>query len=146
MNYEIDQAQTQTMISMLSPTGEGLTFQSFDDNTDRANKALIKQYHGSLSINAQRLEKLNQQGAGVFITVNATDGQGRTKGNITAVRALFIDFDSADTERLEMLLTLALPPNLVIESSTAKHHAYWIAEGIPLDNFTQWQKHLISYF
>ena len=140
MNYEIDQAQTQTMISMLSPTGEGLTFQSFDDNTDRANKALIKQYHGLLSTNAQMLEKLNQQGAGVFITVNATDGIARKKENITAVRALFIDFDSANTKRLDMLLGLPVPPNLIIESSTDKHHAYWVADGILLDNFTLWQK------
>lgn len=146
MNYEIDQAQTQTMISMLSPTGEGLTFQSFDDNTDRANKALIKQYHGSLSTNAQRLEKLNQQGAGVFITVNSTDGIARKKENITSVRALYVDFDSVEPERLDMLLCLHIPPNLVIESSTAKHHAYWVADGIPLDNFTLWQKQLIAYF
>ena len=114
MDYDIEQAQT--MISMLSPTGEGLTFQSFDDNTDRANKALIKQYHGLLSTNAQMLEKLNQQGAGVFITVNATDGIARKKENITAVRALFIDFDSANTKRLDMLLGLPVPPNLIIES------------------------------
>ena len=144
MNYDIDQAQT--MISMFSPTGEGLTFQTFDDNADRHSKAMIKQYHGSLDIHAPMLSQLNEKGAGVFITVNSTDEQGRSKNHITAVRALFIDFDSADSERVNRLLTEPFPPNLIIESSPDKHHAYWIADGIPLDNFTKWQMQLINYF
>ena len=144
MRHDIEQAQT--MLNMLSPTGDGLTFQTFDDNADEPNKALIKQYHGSLKTYAPMLSKLNEQGAGVFITVNSTNGQGRTKSHITAVRALFIDFDSADYERVDRLLIETFPPNLIVESSTNKHHAYWLADDIPLDKFTQWQKRLISYF
>lgn len=144
MTYDIEQAQT--MLDMLAPDGKGLTFQTFDDNADRGSKGVIKQFHGALSTHAQSLAQFNERGAGVFITINATDGKARTKKNITAVRAVYVDFDSADPKRLDMLLNLPLPPSLIVESSTDKHHAYWIADGIPLDSFTQWQKTLISYF
>ena len=144
LTYDLEQAQT--MLNMLAPNGEGLTFQTFDDNVDRGSKAIIKQYHGALSTHTQTLVQLNERGAGVFITINATDGKARTKKNITAVRSVYVDFDSADPKRLDMLLNLPLLPTLIVESSTDKHHAYWIADGIPLDNFTQWQKTLISYF
>ena len=127
LTYDLEQAQT--MLTMLAPDGEGLTFQTFDDNTDRgkADKLSAMTFHGSLSTHAPRLKNLNAKGAGVFITVNATDGRGRKADNITAVRALISDFDDADPKRLDRLLNLPIPPNLVIESSTDKHHAYWIA-------------------
>ena len=141
-----DMQQAQAMLRMLAPDGGGFTFQTFDDNADRSKKALTKQYHGSLETHSANLSKLNSEGAGVFVTVNATDGLGRRKGNITAVRALFVDFDTADPERLDRLLTEPLPPNLIVESSNDKHHAYWIADGITLDNFTRWQKLLIEYY
>ena len=86
LTYDLEQAQT--MLTMLAPNGEGLTFQTFDDNADRGSKAVIKQYHGALSTHAQSLTQLNEHGAGVFITINATDGKARTKKNITAVRAV----------------------------------------------------------
>jgi len=146
MSHTYDMQQAQTMMSMLAPNGGGFTFQTFDDDADRSKKALTKQFHGSLEKHTASLSKLNGEGAGVFVTVNATDGLGRRKGNITAVRALFVDFDTADPERLDRLLTEPLPPNLIVESSTDKHHAYWIADGIALDNFTRWQKLLIEYF
>lgn len=146
MKYDIEQAQT--MLNMLSPNGEGLTFQTFDDNADKekSDKLPAAVFHGSLSKHEQRLAQLNEKGAGVFITVNSTDEQGRSKSHITAVRALFIDFDSADNERVKRLLIEPFPPNLIIESSPDKHHAYWLADGIPLDMFTEWQKVLIRYF
>lgn len=146
LTYDLEQAQT--MLDMLAPDSESLTFQIFDDNADKgkANKLPAMTFHGSLSKHAKRLEKLNEQGAGVFITVNATDGIARKKENITAVRALYVDFDIQDSDRLKHLTSLDLKPSLIVESSPSKHHAYWIADGIPLDRFTEYQKKLIDFF
>lgn len=87
------------------------------------------------------LIKLNSKGYGIFMTINKTDGKGRSKKNITEVRAVFADLDGAP-------LSPALDdlPNLVVESSPGKYHCYWfIGIGdngsiLPLEAFRQVQK------
>ena len=128
-----------------TPT-EPFTFQTFDDNADRNDKALTRQFHGTLDQHAQVLHALNAKGAGVYVTVNATDGKGRKAANITAVRALFVDFDAPDDDRVARLLGLPIPPTVIVESSQGKHHAYWVVDGIALDEFSVYQKQLIAYF
>lgn len=133
-------------MTLLSLLGTHHTFQTFDDNADRKDKALARQFHGTLDEHAHTLHALNAQGAGVYVTVNATDGKGRTKANITAVRALFVDFDTPNTERPARLLALPVPPTVIVESSQGKHHAYWVVDGIALNDFGEYQKRLISHF
>lgn len=133
-------------MTLLSLLGTHHTFQTFDDNADRKDKALARQFHGTLDEHAHALHALNEQGAGVYVTVNATDGKGRTKANITAVRALFVDFDTPDDSRPSRLLGLPVPPSCIVESSQGKHHAYWVVDGIGLDEFSDYQKRLIAYF
>ena len=128
-----------------TPT-EPFTFQTFDDNADRKDKALTRQFYGTLDQHAQALHALNAQGAGVYVTVNQTDGNGRTAKNIKAVRALFVDFDSIDESRPVRLQNLPVPPTVIVESSAGKHHAYWVVDGIALDEFGLYQKQLIAYF
>lgn len=125
---------------------EQFTFQTFDDNADRKDRALAHQFHGTLAQHADTLHALNKRGAGVYVTVNATDGKGRTAKNITAVRALFVDFDTADETRVARLTALPVPPTVIVESSRGKHHAYWVVDGIKLDEFKTYQKRLIEYF
>jgi|26BtaG_2_1085354.scaffolds.fasta_scaffold01870_2 hypothetical protein len=142
-----DLEQTQTMIDMLEPNSGIITFQTFDDNADIKHRNLACQYHGDIITHAKELERLNKRGGGVFVAVNETDGHGRTASNITAVRALFVDFDTADADRIGRLVNSpVLPPSLIVESSPDKHHAYWITEGIALDKFKQYQQMLIAYF
>ncbi|MEG8242950.1 hypothetical protein MKS77_15870 [Acinetobacter baumannii] len=62
----------------------------------------------------------------MFVCVNETDLKGRKSDNIIRVRALCADFDAPDSHRVEWLLSLSLPPNMIIESSPGKHHAYWV--------------------
>lgn len=122
------------------------TFQTFDDNADRKDKGLTHQFHGDFATHQAALDHLNRQGAGVYVTINATDGKGRTAKNITVVRALFVDFDVADAKRVERLLALDVKPTLIIESSAGKHHAYWMVDGIDISEFSACQKQLITYF
>ena len=139
--------EAKRMLDMLDAGGE-FTFQTFAD-ADK-NKNLVHIYHGSLEAHFDTLARLNGQGAGVFVTVNQTDLQGRTSDNVTRVRALWVDFDTVDHARLDRLISMdGIPPNLIIESSAGKHHAYWIIaenDEIPLNQFTELQKRLIHHF
>lgn len=126
---------------MLLGLGDLFTFQTFGDR-EKSNK-LVKVLHGTLDECRPELERLNQQGAGVFFTVNETDGRGRQESNITRVRALFADFDTVDYNRQ---FDYFLPPSYVVESSPGKHHAYWIlSDELPLHLFKQYQTALAEF-
>ena len=62
-----------------------VTFQSFDDKKSGARttpNSLVQVLHGSLTKHRAELGALNRSGAGIFVTVNGTDGKGRKKTNI----------------------------------------------------------------
>ncbi len=145
---QVNIKQATEMLNALEPNGD-FTFQTFGDTVNKGG-ALVKQFHGKLNQLAKALYELNLQGAGVFVTINRTDAQGRKGENITGVRAVFVDFDTPSNDRLAMLTKLdttgALNPSLIVESSPGKHHAYWIADNIPLNKFTDYQKRLIHFF
>jgi hypothetical protein len=61
----------------------------------------------------------NDAGAGVYWTVQATDG-GRRAEHVVGVRTLFVDLDGA-----EYPWRWHLEPSLVVESSPGRWHAYW---------------------
>jgi hypothetical protein len=69
-----------------------VTFQTFDDS-DEKRGSLAKVIHGPVWECFGRLRELNLAGAGVFVTVNQTDGIGRKAENVKRVRSLFVDFD-----------------------------------------------------
>src|SRR5262245_43727703 len=50
---------------------------------------LARVRNGTLAEHFDELVQLNARGAGIYVTVNKTDGNGRKKKNITRVRALF---------------------------------------------------------
>lgn len=137
--------ETRRFLDTLEPGGR-FTFQTFDDGPEKRGE-LVRQHHGTLSSCWDTLAMLNQQGAGVFVCLNATDGQGRKSANITAVRGVFVDFDDPDPDRLPRLAgTLAdFPPSLIVESSPSRHHVYWLADGLVLDEFTRLQKVLATW-
>jgi len=87
------------------------------------------------------LEGLNEQGAGVFLTINETDGKGRKATNIKKVRAVFADLDGAPLKPV-----LEYSPSMVVESSPGRYHAYWLTDDVPLDEFRSLQKSIIVKF
>ena len=97
------------------------SFQTFDDSDDK-NKELTRVLHGSLEENFPLLGQLNDQGAGIFVTVNETDLKGRKTDNIISVRAVFADLDAAP---LEPVRDFGLKPHIIIETSPNRWHAYW---------------------
>ncbi len=113
------------------------TFQTFDDSPKK-KRHLSKIYntHNSMNLHAK-----NDQGAGIFLTVNETDGKGRSKKNITRVRAVFADLDGAPLEPV-----LEYCPSLIVESSPNRYHAYWMTYDTPLESFTRIQKAIANKF
>ena len=113
------------------------------DCQEEAHDPFARIIHGTLDECWDELCRLNEQGAGIFITVNATDGKGRSEKNIKRVRALFNDLDD---EPLEPVLQSKQPPHIVVESSPGHFHPYRLVEGIALDQFKPLQDKLIDEF
>jgi RecA-family ATPase len=137
------QAEAERFLAALAPGATRFTFQTFDDNKDRKDGSLARVIHGTLAEHWDDLQRLNAQGAGIFITVNATDFKGRTAKNVVSVRALFADLDGAP---LGPVLASAPAPQIIVESSPDKWHSYWLARDIALKEFTILQKALATRF
>jgi hypothetical protein len=137
-----DLIQAQAFLTALDKYADSWSFQTFaDDGSGR--QELIRLLHGTLDNHGATLEKLNDQGAGVFVTVNKTDGRGRKKSNITRARALFVDLDGAPIQPVRNSPT---PPHIVVESSPGRYHAYWRVSNCPLDACELALKELIRRF
>ena len=137
--------EAQAFLDDLEPDGQ-FTFQSFDDRDDDTKpkrRWLIEVLHGTLAVLWDRLVDLNRRGAGIFVTINRTDLTGRKKENIVAVRAVFVDLDGSP---LQPILECALKPNMVIESSPGRYHAYWLCRDFPLNEFERTQGALVKRF
>tara|TARA_R110000822_G_scaffold307176_1_gene433996 strand:+ start:9125 stop:11446 length:2322 start_codon:yes stop_codon:yes gene_type:complete len=143
-----DLAQAQRLITLLADAAgsDAEVFQTFDDSEGKAG-SLVRCLHGTLEDHADELSRLNAAGAGVFVTVNATDDTGRRKAdNVTHIRALFVDLDGAP---LDPVMRGACEPQIVIESSPIRWHAYWLlSEPIPADAelFNRYQHALAARF
>lgn len=137
----VDLDQAQRFLNALEPEG-AFTFQTFDDSAAKRG-AMAQVFQGSLTQHRRTLERLNLDGAGVFVTVNAGDGQGRKAENITRVRALYVDLDGAP---IEPVLAGPLWPHAVVESSPGRWHAYWLVGDVSLAHFRPLQRGLIARF
>jgi RepB DNA-primase from phage plasmid len=127
-------------LHLLDPQSGVGTFQSFDElgkdrslaatfhGTVRDHKPLIGRFANMFEAHSNR--------AGLYVTVNRTDGTGRKITNITAIRAIWREADGKDPE-LEAK-PLPLEPGLVIESSPGHRHEYVLVEGAsPADEIGQ---------
>jgi hypothetical protein len=92
--------------------------------------------HGTLADLWPRLCDLQDEGCGVFVTINETDGRGRRVENIRAVRAVFADQDEPDG----MPDFGDAPPTLVVMSGRGEHYLWAVKPGERLEDFTPAQK------
>jgi hypothetical protein len=125
--------------------GGDFTFQTFPDAGGDPRK-LTRVLHGTLKQHGETLRKLNDAGAGIYITVNETDGKGRKTENVIGVRANFVDFDGAPPSPA---IEWSIKPDIVIETSPGKFHIYWLTDrtrAAGLDGFTARQKKLAALF
>lgn len=106
--------------------------------------------HGTLDEHAVALGALNRSGAGIFVMVNAGDGETkpgaktcRTQANVIRVRALFVDLDGAP---LEPVMAFDPTPDLIVETSSGRWHTYWLVDDCELHEFSHLQKLLAARF
>jgi len=102
------------------PNGK-FTFLAIDDDKTR-NAPPSPEKHGSLAEATNLIGNAAERGYGTYVTINQTDLRGRKTMNIVAVRALFVDLDGAP---ILPVLNCEVPPDIVVESSRGKYHAYW---------------------
>lgn len=113
--------------------GRPLTFQTFDDEKPggKARQGLARVLHGTLHEHAPALQRLNQAGAGVFVTINATDLKGRKKENVQALRAWWADLDEKDAAEPLDLSRVPLQPSMMVRTPGGSH-LYWVStEPLP---------------
>nr|WP_167626449.1 phage/plasmid primase, P4 family [Mesorhizobium loti] len=138
----VDIDEAERFLDIIDPDATFFTFQTIDDSSKKDPK-LGRVLNGSLRQHAAELTRLNKLGAGVFVTINETNGEGRKTEDIVRVRAVFVDLDGAP---LDPVLKDVCPPQVVVTTSEGKWHAYWRVEGMELDEFPAAQRKLIAKF
>ena len=101
-----------------------VTFQVFDD-TPAKDKRKARVYNGTLRQHFDRLVAHNDEGCGIFCTVNETDLKGRGKDNIVGIRAILAD----DDDGANAVDGFPLRPHMAVRSSRTngieKKQFYW---------------------
>jgi hypothetical protein len=136
-----DLLAAKQFLQLLDPTATQFCFQTFDDLESRKATHLVATIPRSFDDTYQQLCDLNRQGAGVFVTINATNGKSRKATDVIAVRAMFADFDPPKTAAPA---SYPLQPHWQVESSPGKRHAYWSVADCPLDQFKPLQQTIIQ--
>lgn len=87
------------------------------------------------------VEKMQAAGAGVYFSVNETDGKGAKAENIIGVRSYYVDIDGLTDKGpvLEQLITATLKPSAIVETKNGVH-AYWYAEERTPVNYEQYRR------
>ena len=135
-----DMHQAEAFLNALDPFALQWCFQTFDDGPEKRGHLASTQRGTWLEL-APRLQTLNAQGAGVFVTVNeVAPGKPRKDENIKRVRAVFADFDDASRDNLAALKCVALEPSILVESSPGKFHAYWLVNDMETEDFRPLQQ------
>ena len=146
MKHKQDWRQAELFLGALDPDSTKFTFQTFADDKSAIKttteypgvkpgdppqrgpkKKVIRRdpfarvWNGTLAEFEDDFERMNNKGAGIFVTINRTDLRGRTMGNFRGVRAVWAELDNGmpDDE-------WPLKPSMVVESSPGKHHVYWL--------------------
>jgi hypothetical protein len=144
-NAKIDLSMSFKFLNILSQVDKDkkFTFQIFKDKKELRD-SFPRIIHGTLDELKNELTYLNyEENYGIFVTVNATDYQGRKSENIVRVRAFFVDLDGSP---LDPILSAPISPHIIVESSPNRYHAYWIVKDAPLEKFSLVQEALIRKF
>jgi Primase C terminal 2 (PriCT-2)/RepB DNA-primase from phage plasmid/Protein of unknown function (DUF3987) len=113
-------------LDLLDARAKSFTFQTFHDAKPPTRPELAKVITRSPAL--PELRQMHSSGAGVYVTINETDGGGRKSENIVRVRAVWQEDDDGFGG------ALPIPPSLVVQSSPGCFHRYWfVADDWPAD-------------
>lgn len=126
-----------------------VTIQTFDDDAGRKKQGLTQIRGGAVSDLWLWICGMQAQGAGVFITVNASEPGKRKASDITGFRALWVEFDRKGRDDKWNEPQWHLPPSVVVRSKNGLH-AYWCLSSQPgaswAADFRTAQKRLIARY
>lgn len=137
-------ATTQDFIEKIRSPDDIICLRLFDDK--KTGKLPPKEY--SFRVNeygkyADELQKLNEQGYGVFFVVN---GGGTKDDEISKIFAQFMENDDMDfEEQWEMINAFPLKPSFVVQTRKSLH-TYWLVKDAEVEKFRPVQKQLIAHF
>ncbi len=137
MSESLNLADARLFLSVLDPEADGFTFQTFTDTKPKPRPdPLAAVRTGTLDDLAPWLASQNEKGAGIFVTVNETDGKGRKAASIKRVRAVWMEDDGAGK-------ALPLEAHIEVESSPGKAHRYLLCDGLSADDHASVQRRLV---
>ena len=102
---------------------------------------------GSLTAVAAQLQAYNQQGYGIFMTVNAMNPTGpRTLDNVAYIRAHVVDLDDiiSAQDSYNRAVRSNMPPHFAVQSSQGKFHLYWLVEPYKDNDFYSLQQRKLA--
>jgi RepB DNA-primase from phage plasmid len=139
----INRKDAERFLTLLDHRTDRFTFQLFDDNRHRKDRRLARVLHGTLDEHYGTLVEGSRAGAGVFVTINTTNFQGRSAKCILKVRAYFGDLDGAP---LDNIRRLTLPPDIITETSPGRYHVFYLVSDARLseEHFKQTQQKLAN--
>jgi hypothetical protein len=91
------------------------------------------QRHGVIEVDRAEAQNWNEQGWGIFWSVNSFNGP-RRKENLRRINAWALDLDSGPKVDQFKRIQMGLVPSLIIESLRG-YHIYWIAKDATLDGY-----------
>lgn len=119
-------------------------FHEKDKNKDIDNARIVPTWrYGKFNELKPWLTEMNQNDMGIYVMVNKGDGKGRSTENVTHVTHLFADLDGAP---LDPILHGGAVPHVITETSPGRYHAFWKVDGLPLEEFRDYQKAIAAKF
>lgn len=140
-NPDPDLQQAERFLTWLDEDAEFFTFQTFDDLAARKDKSLARVLHGTLQQHVTDLKRLQWRRAGVYVTVNETDGQGRKLANMIRPRCVFCEWDNAG----QHMPNWPLEPHIVNETSPGKYHCYWFSLDLQWADFDALMQVMVAW-
>lgn len=110
------------------------SLQTFDDNKERKEPTLARIYENNPD-NFKKLKELNDQGAGIFFSVNSMRKGERSKDAVTNINAWVCEVDDkSKEEQMELVALAPIEPDCLIESKNS-YHMYWFAKDWSIENY-----------
>ena len=146
LTVNLDQAAE--LLAQLDGSSAEHSFQSFSESpavkaAARGGDPLAKTFHGTLDEAKSWIQRSQDRGAGIFFTVQKTDGKGRKVENITRIRAIFRDYDGDGPPP-----NLPIKPNLTVCSglSSRFHDYFFVEDGLSEADFKALMRVMVNSY
>ena len=141
----MDLQQTEAYIASLTGDPNSVMDWRVIHDSDKGQKG--RNIRGSLHQVQNELVQYNQEGWGVFVTINQMDGQGHSLENVHAIRTHVIDLDDPETSVNNFKRAAddqKIPPHFYVNTSKDKFHVYWLVEPYAGNDFYSLQQRKLA--